>query len=167
MNQHYWVVKDQFLAGEYPRNPDDETSFAKIASLIEMGVAAFIDLTEEHEGLEPYSHLLNKFEGVSHERFPIRDISVPARKEITIAILDAIDNHIQDKRVVYVHCWGGVGRTGVIVGCWLARHGLQGQNALTKLRELWEASPKSAYRKTPETREQVQYILDWEEPRWS
>ncbi len=24
---------------------------------------------------------------------------------------------------VYVHCWGGVGRTGTVVGCWLLRHG--------------------------------------------
>ena len=23
---------------------------------------------------------------------------------------------------VYVHCWGGVGRTGTVVGCWLVRH---------------------------------------------
>ncbi|MFZ5949388.1 MAG: fused DSP-PTPase phosphatase/NAD kinase-like protein [Candidatus Rifleibacteriota bacterium] len=24
---------------------------------------------------------------------------------------------------VYVHCWGGLGRTGVVVGCWSRRHG--------------------------------------------
>jgi len=165
MNQSYWVVENQFFAGEYPRNLDEKSSLDKLGSMIKGGVSAFIDLTEEYEGLEPYSHLLDQFEQVSHQRFPIRDMSVPAKKEITTEILDTIDGHIHHKRVVYVHCWGGVGRTGVIVGCWLASHGWQGKGALKRLRELWQGCPKSAYRNSPETREQAQYILDWEEPR--
>ena len=28
-----------------------------------------------------------------------------------------------DGRKVYVHCWGGVGRTGTVVGCYLVRQG--------------------------------------------
>lgn len=29
-------------------------------------------------------------------------------------------------QTVYVHCYGGIGRTGTVVGCWLVRHGLSG-----------------------------------------
>lgn len=162
---YYWVLENRFLAGEYPRNIDEKSSLDKIASLIRAGVSAFVDLTEEDEGLSPYSHLLGKFDGVSHQRFPITDMSVPAGKETTTAILDAVDDHILHNRTVYLHCWGGVGRTGMIVGCWLARHGLKGRKALERLRELWQACPKSSHRDSPETREQIQYILDWEESR--
>ena len=46
------------------------------------------------------------------------------------AILDAIDTSLTGGRLVYVHCWGGVGRTGTVVGCWLLRHGLATRDAV-------------------------------------
>lgn len=156
----YWVVPGKFLAGEYPRNKDKNSSISKINSLIGAGVSAFVDLTEKHEGLFPYSELIGT---ASHDRFPIPDLSIPESSEVTVAVLDAIDCHIGQGRVVYLHCWGGVGRTGVIVGCWLARHGYKGQAALDRLHRLWQECPKSNHRKSPETGEQEQYIVLWEE----
>ena len=161
IKQCYWVVPGKFLAGEYPGDRDKTASILKIGSLIKAGVSAFIDLTEENEGLRPYNELIGS---ASHQRFPIRDVSIPKSSKVTVAILDAIDNHIEQGHIVYLHCWGGVGRTGVIVGCWLARHGYKGQAALDRLHNLWRKCPKSAYRNSPETREQEQYILRWEEP---
>lgn len=154
----YWVLNQKLLAGEYPRDRDEKSSQEKIAALLKWGVNVFIDLTEPNEGLLPYSHLI---EYASHLRFPIRDVSIPESPEQTKAILDTIDCHIEKGRLVYVHCWGGVGRTGVIVGCWLARHGTGGESALIQLRKLWAQCPKSATRKSPETPEQEQYILYW------
>ena len=167
MGQWYWVVQDQFLAGEYPRDLDEGSSREKLDALIQLGVSAFVDLTEESDGLKPYLHLLEpyKSKGVSYQRFPIRDVSVPDPTAATIAILDAIDDHIRKGRAVYVHCWGGVGRTGVIVGCWLARHGYHGKSALVRLRDLWRHCPKSTMRTTPETVQQEKYIVDWNESR--
>jgi len=156
----YWVIPGKLLAGEYPRNLDIDSSIQKVNALLEAGVSAFIDLTEKKEGLLPYSELLKS---ATHQRFAVRDVSVPESEEVTISILDAIDNHIDQGRIVYVHCWGGVGRTGVIVGCWLVRHGYEGREALARLRELWKQCPKSATRISPESIEQEQYILGWKE----
>jgi ADP-ribosylglycohydrolase len=154
----YWVIPGQFLAGEYPGDIDEESSRVKINDMIRSGITAFIDLTEVNEGLLPYSGLL---ETASHQRFPIRDVSIPSSTVITVAILDAIDHQIQQGGMVYLHCWGGIGRTGVIVGCWLARHGFKGEAALARLHELWKQCPKSTYRRSPETNEQEQYIVKW------
>jgi predicted protein tyrosine phosphatase len=162
ITQCYWVVPGTLLAGEYPRNTDAQSSHAKIRALLHAGVTAFIDLTEADEGLHPYSAWIGT---ASHQRFPIRDVSIPASPDITIAILDAIDHHIARGQLVYVHCWGGVGRAGVIIGCWLARHGPGGAAALTRLRELWQHCPKSVDRASPETREQERYIVRWEAGR--
>ena len=157
----YWVVPGKFLAGEYPRNLDDESSPAKLAALAEAGIAAFIDLTEEGE-LNPYNQWLNP-QSQSYQRFPIRDLSTPASAAFTVSILDAIDAQISSGRPVYLHCWGGVGRTGTIVGCWLARHGYAGNAALERLGELWSACPKSADRVSPEKLCQQRYVRDWQE----
>ena len=151
----YWVEPGKLLAGEYPRNKDNESSQEKITALLRSGVKAFIDLTEDNEGLLPYSGLIG---AASHQRFPIRDISIPASPDETIAILDAIDGRIERGQLVYVHCWGGV-----VVGCWLARHIRGGQTALERLGGLWRACPKSATRRSPETARQERYIVEWQE----
>jgi protein-tyrosine phosphatase len=156
----YWVGPGKFIAGEYPRDKSEESSLLKINSFIHSGVTAFIDLTEENEGLLSYSHLLGS---ASHQRFPILDVSTPDSTNQTTEILDAIDSHILQGGMVYLHCWGGVGRTGVIVGCWLERHGFKGEAALDRLRKLWHDCPKSANRKSPETTQQEQYIVCWQE----
>jgi len=132
----------------------------KINALLSAGIRAFIDLTEENEGLLPYSGFIGE---ASHQRFAIKDISTPASSKFTTAVLDAIDSNLRQDKITYVHCWGGVGRTGLIIGCWLARHGEGGQAALNRLRELWRQCPKSSHRRTPETPEQEQYVLRWRE----
>lgn len=161
IEQSYWVVPNRLLGGEYPRSLDETQSQEKIRALIDGGITAFIDLTHESDRLLPYASFLKPHAGVFYERYPIRDLSVPDSKETTAAILKAIDLHMGNGRAVYVHCWGGVGRTGVIVGCWLARNGFAGKAALERLRELWRQCPKSALRNSPETPEQERYIINW------
>ena len=164
----YWVVPGELLAGEYPRNRDEESSREKLRRLTDAGVSVFIDLsnpdtTDGH--LKPYSYLLD---GPAHEPFPIDDQDVPASVELTKAALDAIDGHLAAGRTVYVHCWGGVGRTGTIIGCWLARHYEPGQAALDRLKELWRENPKSKQgRRSPETHEQERYVREWYESKLS
>ena len=156
----YWVAPGKLLAGEYPRDLDDESSAAKVAALKRAGVGLFVDLTEEDE-LLPYAQWAAP---ARHERFPIRDVSIPRSHAQTAATLDAIDAHVEAGGTVYVHCWGGVGRTGVIVGCWLARRRGSGREGLAGLRTLWRTCPKSRIQlRSPQTMEQEKYILRWRE----
>ena len=157
----YWVVPDKLLAGEYPRNIDNKSSRNKLACLTQGGVSAFIDLTREGEML-PYVQWVAKG---THQRFPIVDGWTPDSPEITASILDAIDGHMDQGRTVYVHCMGGIGRTGTIIGCWLARHGHPGPEALARLGKLWQECPKSQQRHSPENLRQAQYVLDWKEQK--
>ena len=155
----YWVVEGQFLAGEYPRNRNGEDAFEKLDALLDTGVTLFVDLTEESE-LLPYANWL---ESTSHRRFPIPDTGTPRSLEQTRDILDSIDDHLSRDGKVYLHCWGGVGRTGTIVGCWLARHGHSGDAALIRLAELWKENPKSSWRGSPENPWQIDYVRNWRE----
>lgn len=156
----YWVLPGKFLAGEYPGAKDAAAAREKVDALCAARVTAFIDLTEADEGLAHYGGLVGS---ASHQRFPIRDVSVPRSNEFVSGILDAIDGQMAAGGVVYVHCWGGVGRTGVVVGCWLSRHGHPGVAALARLQELWKSCPKSVRRESPETMEQRRFIENFRE----
>ena len=157
----YWAIPNRLLAGAYPGSFDKASTRAKLALIAAAGVTSFIDLTQPGE-LPPYAHLLP--DGATHTRFPIQDLSVPQSPAHMAAILDAIDHGLQRGDVIYIHCYAGVGRTGTVVGCWLARHGNIGESALAALSDLWQHCATSAHRQSPETRRQREYILDWREP---
>ena len=164
-NQSFWVVPDRFLAGNYPGDKTEASAREKLGPILASDVHVFIDLTEERE-LKPYAHLLP--EGVRHLRFPIRDVSVPNDISEMSAILDCIDAEIERENLVYLHCWGGHGRTGTVVGCWLRRHGLGAEDAIDRLQTLWQQNVKSTwggeYASTPQTTRQSDYIRSCSEP---
>ena len=164
----YWVIPGRFAAGEYPGAKDFHEAAPRLRALLRAGIDHFIDLTEPRE-LEPYDGTLAdeaRALGASatHERLSIRDVSVPRSPAEMVAILDAIDRALGEGRSVYAHCWGGVGRTGTVVGCWLVRHGRTGEDALTQVAEWWQGMEKADRRRSPETREQRTYVREWAEP---
>jgi hypothetical protein len=151
----YWVIEDKFLAGEYP------VDFLKES--IEAGFKCFIDLTDSYR-YPSYSDIAKNISSDAEVYcFPITNRSIPKTEEYTKQILDTIDRNLGQGRMVYLHCLAGIGRTGTIVGCWLARHGYEGSDALTKLYELWEDNPLSKYIGTPETNAQYEYVFNWHE----
>ncbi len=164
----YWVEPSRLLAGEYPGSDRSETAAARLLEYLKCGVTDFIDLTTPGE-LEPYDHLLERLAAplripVGYCRMPIRDMDVPRDPGEMTAILDEIDRRIDQGGTVYVHCWGGIGRTGTVVGCYLVRQGLTGKSALSQLARLWPQMTKSAwYQTTPQTPEQHEYVRAWRE----
>ena len=165
----YWVVPSRFAAGEYPGSWRPAEAEAKLKALLEAGVDHFIDLTQSRE-LRPYSEIAEQQaqrlgRTVGYKRHSIVDASVPRSPEDMAAILDAIDNALDAGKTVYVHCWGGVGRTGTVVGCWLARHGHSGEEALQQIAEWWQGVEKASWHpRSPETPEQLAYVRNWSEP---
>ena len=144
-------------AGEYPGDRDIEIAKNKIKQLLDFGIRSFVDLTEEGE-LCPYRQLLP--EGINYLRFPIIDQFIPNSLESVQLLLTQIEEMQKQNGPVYVHCWGGVGRTGTIVGCLLA-HFMKHpslETVLTSLRSQFNMMPKSSYRITPENEIQEGFI---------
>jgi len=80
-------------------------------------------------------------------------------------ILGGSDAALDRRGTGYVHCWGGIGRTGTVVGCWLVRHGLTGKGALRQIAEWWQYVEKSRiHRMSPQTQGQRDFVRDWVEP---
>jgi protein-tyrosine phosphatase len=123
------LIEPGLVAGRHPCAFGLEEAEQAVADLVGQGVTLFVDLTEEGE-LEPYAHLVHA--PARRVSTPVRDLSVPPREEL-VATLDAIDEELGAGGVVYLHCWAGCGRTGVVVGCWLVRHGLEPTAALERI----------------------------------
>jgi protein-tyrosine phosphatase len=67
---------------------------------------------------------------------------------------------VEQGRAVYVHCWGGIGRTGTVIGCLLAHNGNSSDDILATIARL-RAGTSKASRPSPESREQVAAIEAW------
>ncbi|MEW6030779.1 MAG: protein-tyrosine phosphatase family protein [Chloroflexota bacterium] len=164
----YWVESGRFLAGEYPGTLDPESTRRRMDAFLEAGIDTFFDLTHDHE-LPAYLPILadqaRHYEReIAYHRFAIRDRGLPEPGQMT-ALLNAIDASLAAGRKVYVHCWGGVGRTGMTVGCYLVRRGRTGRQALDQLAAWWQDVPKRVhFPRSPETDEQVEFILNWHDP---
>ena len=146
------MVMDRVYAGEYPRDLDEQKSTEKIKQFERFGITHFIDLTEEGE-LRPYDQMLAT--QMQHIRFPIHDVSIPANMESVKDLIGQIHGILNesDRNKVYIHCWGGVGRTGTIVGCLLShQHNYDYKETMNALTRAFSDCPKSAYRETPETK---------------
>jgi hypothetical protein len=155
----YWVIPGRLLAGEYPGDPDPARARLRLARLRDAGIDSFVDLTEEDE-LPPYSLWLPK--QAEYLRSPIVDTCVPNNVSDTRALLAAIHAGLARGRGVYVHCRAGIGRTGLIIGCFLAEQESDGKAALKTLNRLWLQSERSqTWPKVPQTAEQAAYIRGW------
>jgi hypothetical protein len=165
----YWVRAGALLAGEYPSARDPAAARHRLGRLLDAGIGSFLDLTQDHE-LPSYLPTLQaeaELRGLAprYQRMSIRDGDVPARADDMRAILDHLDAELAAERRVYLHCWGGIGRTGTVVGCWLVRHGHSGEQSLQQLAGWWRGVEKSwLHLRSPETDEQYGYVLNWREP---
>lgn len=168
--ESYWVEEGRFLAGEYPGSYDPETTRRRMDAFLEAGIHTFIDLTQSHELLSYESVLKEQARiydiNATYQRFAIRDHGIPLR-ETMIAILNTIDEALNKSKGVYVHCWGGVGRTGITIGCYLIRHGLTPQQALSRVDILFKTRPQNYFTSSPETIEQIEFVRNWRETQIS
>ncbi len=171
LENSYWVVPGSFLAGQYPGSLDKQELETKLNLLLAAGVLTILNLMEEKEvnlrgiPFAPYERELErlaKAQGLRTRtiRFPMPDFNIPTRA-LMKQILDAVDRSMDQGRPAYVHCLGGRGRTGTVVGCYLRRHNLAGAGqVLEALRELREKGFRIVGG-SPETEAQRSMVRSW------
>jgi hypothetical protein len=176
----YWVAPGEILAGPFPGSDEEFSYKLRLRALFDAGIRAFINLQTEGEMAsgsrkydEDYGKIFRHFLTLNNEteidggcvrRFSIPDRDVPT-VESMIKILNEIDM-LESKGIpIYIHCWGGIGRTGTVVGCWLMRHGLAEKRTVIdeifNLRKMYVENSCLIYR-SPETESQEQFILNWQ-----
>ena len=167
----YWVT-EKFMAGEYPthRSNKEAKTREKLRQYLSSGITYFVDLTQPGEKPEYETILREEARVIStgekevvYERFAIPDFGITDAATMT-RILDKIDDAIANGHIVYCHCRGGIGRTGTTIGCYLARHGRTGEEALQEVNRLFQSSDRSIESSiSPETRDQINFVGEWKE----
>ena len=159
----YWVAPGKLLAGEYPGSLYEDKARRKLRQFLSAKVSFVLDLTEKGE-LEPYAPLLQEEAAaleyaIEHRRMPIPDLHTPTPDEMK-RILNTIDTALKAGHVVYVHCYGGIGRTGTVIGCYLVQHNMSGEEALNEIARLRQSTP-DGWKRSPETEAQREMVRNW------
>lgn len=168
----YWVRDFDFLAGYTPASLDLIAMETNLVSLLNAGIITFINLMEPNEKdytgnlFEQYEEPLREIararkREISYHNIPIVDRNIPSRETMRL-ILNTINASLEEGKPVYVHCWGGKGRTGTVVGCWLVDKGLaSGETVLEMIKDLRKDDPKHD-EPSPETAAQESFVLSWQ-----
>jgi protein-tyrosine phosphatase len=122
----YWLDHPGYpLVGIMPR-PQGRTMLEKeVAGLKEQGVDVLVSLLTAEESEEGELQKEADFcgqKGVEFVSFPIPDRDVPrSDREFVRFFQELLDKLAEGKRVA-IHCWGGIGRSGLVATCLLVAH---------------------------------------------
>jgi protein-tyrosine phosphatase len=171
----HYPVHPALFAGEYPgHDHDDGATRARLLELAARGVLTYIDLTSEEDrslGLLAYDqhfadiHAETGKQPVRHA-FSIPDMGIPSDPSVMRGILDLLHQETAAGRACYVHCWGGIGRTGTVIACWLKDRGMDSEAALAEVQRLYSAhmdpAKQARYPRSPQQPAQLRYVKEWQ-----
>jgi protein-tyrosine phosphatase len=74
-----------------------------------------------------------RLQGLEFVSFPIRDRDVPPSEAKLAQLLETIDQKLSAGKNILVHCRQGVGRSGLVAACLLAKKGMSPGAAVAKV----------------------------------
>ncbi len=167
----WWIEPGKILGGPFPGSEDGTVNREKLETLFKFGIRVFVNLQEPHEkgrngqpfpDYEPELKKLAAAEGqaIRVRRFPIPDTHIPTIEQMQ-AIQAYLRGQLAADKKVFVHCWGGNGRTGTVAACWMAARGLSLQEILYIIKQHRAWDTHLAQTPSPETGRQVEFVRAW------
>jgi hypothetical protein len=183
-----WVILDRLMVGAYPSSFDDVENEQILRGVLECGITTFVCLQLEYQhgvpeaqwragvSLRPYiedaleicekergKNAIVAPENLKFLHHGIVDCGTTTDSTVLELALDICYRLLADE-VIYLHCWGGHGRTGTVVAVTLGlMYDVNSTEALTRTQlyhDLRVCSLNVPSPQTPQQRRQVERILD-------
>lgn len=136
-----WVIDEKLAGSRAPR------SRSELIALKHQGIRALVRLVEPHESRVTTSEIHEV--GLEDYNEPVPDFEAPTPAQID-KITEYIDSRLEAGVTVGVSCNAGIGRSGVILACYLIHKGLTAKDALELVR--------SKRGRGPEVPEQIEAV---------
>lgn len=176
-----WVIPGLVMAGAFPGALEDKENELQLKCILSKGIDTFVCLQSEVDdevpeeqwragyGLRPYftdARRLSK-KPLVWRHLPIIDGGAAPDDVMEALICDLVDD-VKAGKVLYVHCWGGHGRTGIVVCLMLAvLYGMPISEAFKRVQGYHDCRVEPQGVKSPQTvvqRSQVKRLLQkWKE----
>ncbi len=178
----YWLLPQRLMFGDRlwfaDNSESSEWARKEIHELLEQGVDCWLDVQILQKGKSPKEYPLFLKESSAYGRevvmqpLPIAIMHVdkggfiramrgrPNKKDYRL-VLDQIDQHLAEGRVLYVSTDGSYLR-GILAGCYLARHGQTGETALRVLQER-RAMGVNRWKRELSSHKARRYVRGWRE----
>jgi atypical dual specificity phosphatase len=127
--QNFSFIWDNLVAGS--AHPGQASGLvSSLSSLREHGILAILSLTEEPLEFSA----LREFE-MNYLHVPVDDFTAPTPEQIEES-MDFMQEQIEQKNGVMVHCHAGIGRTGTILACFMVKQNMDANQAIQFVRRL-------------------------------
>lgn len=168
----YAIIPGALYAGEIPSSINDDELERKIQTLYELGVTHIVNLTEVNETnfkaipLRQYAQYAEAYyeqkgREVTCLRYPIRDLDIPTITQMRTTI-EALNSILKEGGCAYLHCWGGIGRTGTVLGCFLLQNEILDHTTAISYISFLKRNTNIRHRMSPETIEQCDFVRNWD-----
>ena len=138
----FWLIPNKLAGGSLPKTSMD------IAYLQQKNIHHIVSLVGH---IYKIQELITNT-GIEIHHIPIPDWGVPSKSQIQ-QFLELTSKILNDEEAIYVHCYGGCGRTGTMLALYLISSGINGKEALEKIRSIRPCSV--------ETEEQEKLVLEF------
>lgn len=133
-------------------------SFQKlIATFKDDNISLVVTLLDTIEVTRLDISTLGKFlkeNNIYWEHFPIQDLRIPTERNLLIKLLVHMKKLLDDDKSVLIHCYAGLGRTGLLATTLLVSLGLEAKVSIEHIRKIRPGSI--------ETIEQENFVKQWD-----
>lgn len=137
--------------------PNRQRVVQDLRHLQQLGIHKVVSLLETDEaqrcGLENESDICAAF-SMEFAQFPIQDRQVPTHPAQFRQLVNQLYDELCSGKHVAIHCYAGIGRTGLLAASILIKHGMNPVQAADLLSDIRKYH-------VPQTTEQYHYLLDF------
>jgi len=148
MAEYSEIIPGKLVIG---RKPIGNFEFTQLKSL---GVSAIIDLDAS-----PIEKAAVKTRNLDYESFKIENNYEPIDVDTLMKVVDIIDQYVKKGKMVYLHCFAGLGRSPTCAAAYLIYNGAAYEDAIKKIKDArpqaWNGNDENYAKKLREFENQI------------